>query len=224
MDAQVKNTIEPLAVPVAKAHLLVGCSQSTFYKIWVGEGWISPVDLGGRGQSVIVDEVREAMRKRAEAIRAGAIVPPIRSARGKIGKEPKPLTDSEGEVRELTVADFKRMQPFSALPKSEQAMLLRKIGRPKSATPNPHSWDIATWPTEVWPHEKKRAQWIARAYRKELIAAGAMSRVGKTLVFIGAPYTRWLERRARHVVEYASNNAAIGNGAGGGNDGASEQV
>jgi hypothetical protein len=75
--------IEPLAVPVAKAHLLIGCSQSTFYKIWIHEGWVAPVDLGGRGRSVIVDELRAAMQKRAEAIRAGAIVPPIRSARGK---------------------------------------------------------------------------------------------------------------------------------------------
>jgi hypothetical protein len=75
--------IEPLAVPVAKGHLLVGGSQSSFYKIWIGEGWVKPVDLGGRGQSVIVEEVKAAMRKRAEAIRSGAIVPPIRSARGR---------------------------------------------------------------------------------------------------------------------------------------------
>jgi hypothetical protein len=74
---------EPLAVPVSKGHLLVGVSQSSFYAKWIGEGWVMPVDLGGRGQSVIVDEVRAAMRKRAEGIRSGAIVPPIRSARGK---------------------------------------------------------------------------------------------------------------------------------------------
>jgi hypothetical protein len=75
--------IEPLAVPVAKGHLLVGGSQSSFYKIWIGEGWVKPVDLGGRGQSVIVDEVKAAMRRRADAIRCGEIIPPIRSARGK---------------------------------------------------------------------------------------------------------------------------------------------
>ncbi len=74
----------------------------------------------------------------------------------------------------------------------------------------PHSWEFDTWPADVWPHASKRAQWIARAYRKELIAAGALTRVGKTLVFIGAPYTCWLERRSRHVVEYAGNNATIG--------------
>lgn len=46
----------------------------------------------------------------------------------------KPLIDADGEVRELKAADFKRMKPFSALPKAEQAML-RKIGRPKSEKP-----------------------------------------------------------------------------------------
>jgi hypothetical protein len=77
------QTIEPIAVPLSKGHLLVGCSQSSFYKTWIGEGWVQPVDLGGRGESVIIDEVRAAMRKRADAIRSGTIVPPIRSARGK---------------------------------------------------------------------------------------------------------------------------------------------
>jgi uncharacterized protein (DUF4415 family) len=46
----------------------------------------------------------------------------------------KPLIDADGEVRELGAADFKRMKPFSALPKDEQAML-RKLGRPKSEKP-----------------------------------------------------------------------------------------
>lgn len=75
--------VEPIAVPLSKGHELVGVSQSSFYKIWIGEGWVEPVDLGGRGQSLLVAEVRAAAIKRAEAIRSGAIVPPIRSARGK---------------------------------------------------------------------------------------------------------------------------------------------
>jgi hypothetical protein len=79
--------------------------------------------------------------------------------------------------------------------------------RPPSA---PHSWELGTWPSEVWPHDPKRAQWIARAYRKELVAAGAISRVGKVIVFSGAKYSRWLESRAHHVVEFASNNPEIG--------------
>jgi hypothetical protein len=74
----------------------------------------------------------------------------------------------------------------------------------------PHSWELDTWPEEVWPHKSKRARWIARAYRKDLVAAGAMSRIGKTLVFTGAKYSRWLESGASRVVEFASNNPEIG--------------
>jgi uncharacterized protein (DUF4415 family) len=42
----------------------------------------------------------------------------------------KPLTDADGEVRELTEADFQAAQPFSSLPASLQAKLR---GRPKAA-------------------------------------------------------------------------------------------
>jgi uncharacterized protein (DUF4415 family) len=42
----------------------------------------------------------------------------------------KPLTDSEGEVRELTTADAVEAVPFSALPEAERRMLqsLRRRG------------------------------------------------------------------------------------------------
>lgn len=36
---------------------------------------------------------------------------------------PKPLTDDEGEVRELTDEDFARLAPFSSLPTDEQEKL-----------------------------------------------------------------------------------------------------
>ncbi len=74
----------------------------------------------------------------------------------------------------------------------------------------PRSWELRTWPAEIWPHSPSRAQWISRAYRKELLAAGAMTRVGMMLVFIGAKYETWLEHRAKHVVEFQSNNPALG--------------
>jgi uncharacterized protein (DUF4415 family) len=35
----------------------------------------------------------------------------------------KPLTDEEGEVRELTAEDFEQLVPFSALPPDEQEKL-----------------------------------------------------------------------------------------------------
>jgi hypothetical protein len=74
----------------------------------------------------------------------------------------------------------------------------------------PHSWEIGTWPADVWPHDSKRGQWIARAYRKELMQAGAISRIGAKLIFIGARYTAWIERRADRVGDYQSNNPEIG--------------
>jgi hypothetical protein len=88
-----------------------------------------------------------------------------------------------------------------------------KPSRSRAAAANvPHSWELDSWETiapDVWPHTTARAKWISRAYRKELIEAGALTRVGKTLIFMGAAYTRWLERRSRHVAEFASNNPAL---------------
>jgi uncharacterized protein (DUF4415 family) len=46
----------------------------------------------------------------------------------------KPLTDSKGEVRELTAEDADQAIPFASLPESEQRMLLsiRRRGPQKS--------------------------------------------------------------------------------------------
>jgi len=44
-----------------------------------------------------------------------------------------PLTDADGEVRELTEDDFKHFKPFSSLPDDLQAVL-RGRGKQKSAT------------------------------------------------------------------------------------------
>ena len=40
----------------------------------------------------------------------------------------KPLTDRDGEVREITAEDVALFKPFSALPEAEQKML-RKLGK-----------------------------------------------------------------------------------------------
>ena len=45
---------------------------------------------------------------------------------------PKPLTNEEGEVRELTEEDFARAVPFSALPAELQTLLCE----PKHVTPD----------------------------------------------------------------------------------------
>ena len=48
----------------------------------------------------------------------------------------KRLTNSEGEVRELTAEDLADAVPFSSLPEAEQRMLLslRRRGRPAGST------------------------------------------------------------------------------------------
>ena len=46
-----------------------------------------------------------------------------------------PLTNADGEVRELTEADFKNAVPFSALPESLQTTLLGLKGRGKQQSP-----------------------------------------------------------------------------------------
>ena len=78
-----------------------------------------------------------------------------------------------------------------------------------SARNIPHSWDISTWPESVWPSDPKRALWVARAYRRELLDVGALARSGKTLIFFGHGYLRWLERRKANVEGWGSNNPAV---------------
>lgn len=48
---------------------------------------------------------------------------------------PLPLTDTNGEVRELTEEDFEKAIPFSALPESLQITLRSLKGRGKQQSP-----------------------------------------------------------------------------------------
>ena len=72
----------------------------------------------------------------------------------------------------------------------------------KSATTTPHSWAVETWPADVYPHRPNRARYLVRLRRDELMAAGAIVRVGRELVVIGARYSRWLERQASRVPDF----------------------
>ena len=56
-------------------------------------------------------------------------------------KKRPPLTDEEGEVRELTREDFKGMRPIREVdPRMLEAMeeWRKKLGRPKAETPKVH--------------------------------------------------------------------------------------
>jgi hypothetical protein len=71
-----------------------------------------------------------------------------------------------------------------------------------SAEPTPHSWDLESWPKHVYPGTTGRARYIVRAHRDELLAAGAISRVGREIVVLGSRYARWLEGQSTRVPGY----------------------
>jgi hypothetical protein len=51
---------------------------------------------------------------------------------------------------------------------------------------------------------------VLRSYRNELLAEGALSRVGKRVVVLGKGYQRFLEKRIAEVSGFTSNNPEIG--------------
>jgi hypothetical protein len=65
----------------------------------------------------------------------------------------------------------------------------------------PHSWDFEHWPPGVYPHSPLRAKYLIRANREALVRAGALTRIGREIVVLGAAYTRWLQRQAFKVAE-----------------------
>jgi hypothetical protein len=68
--------------------------------------------------------------------------------------------------------------------------------------PVPHSWSIRAWPAGVYPNDPKRGLYLVREHKSDLLASGALSRIGRELVVIGHRYSRWLERNASRVPEY----------------------
>jgi len=71
-----------------------------------------------------------------------------------------------------------------------------------SALPVPHSWALESWPPHVYPHSPGKGRYTVRANRSALMAAGALTRVGRDLVVIGAPYAAWLQSQANRVSDY----------------------
>lgn len=48
---------------------------------------------------------------------------------------------------------------------------------------------------------------MLRAYREELILAGALTRVGREIVVFGEPYSRWMQKRSIEVPGFAKGSA-----------------
>jgi hypothetical protein len=64
------------------------------------------------------------------------------------------------------------------------------------------SWSIDNWPPETWPNTVERARYVVRCYRSSLLEAGALSRVGREIIILGARYQRWLEKHSSNVPGY----------------------
>lgn len=79
---------------------------------------------------------------------------------------------------------------------------MSRQSRSMAAEPAPHSWDLEHWPTVVYPHTSGRARYLIRSQKTSLIEAGALSRVGRELIVLGAAYTKWLERQAVNVQSF----------------------
>ena len=63
---------------------------------------------------------------------------------------------------------------------------------------------MSMWPVGVFPNDSMAARNFVRMYRDELVAAGALTRVGRRLVVLGAKYDAWLRSRIDQVDDYES--------------------
>jgi len=75
----------------------------------------------------------------------------------------KPLTDTDGEVRELTAADASSAVPFSALPAAEQKMLLSPRRRGPQRSPRKVPISIRLSPDVAHRLRATGAGWQRRA-------------------------------------------------------------
>ena len=71
------------------------------------------------------------------------------------------------------------------------------------ASPLPHSWLVADWPAGVAPNRQTAARHLVRTHRDELIACGALCRVGRSLTMLGEGYATLLARRIAKVENYS---------------------
>jgi hypothetical protein len=83
-----------------------------------------------------------------------------------------------------------------------------------SAPPLPHSWGLPDWPPSVFPGDVARARYLFRMNQRDLLAEGACARIGRSIVFFGEQYNKFLRKRAARVPDYeiAANQARGGEG------------
>jgi len=82
-----------------------------------------------------------------------------------------------------------------------------KAAAAAAAAALPISWSIDHWPPDIYPGSPTRGRYVCRMNRASLMAAGALARVGRDLVVIGAGYARWLQRKTADVPGFANGAA-----------------
>jgi hypothetical protein len=69
----------------------------------------------------------------------------------------------------------------------------------------PHSWPVSEWSeraANVYPHDTPKANYLVRAHQTDLLACGALVRIGRDRVILGGPYAKWLASQASKVAGY----------------------
>jgi hypothetical protein len=66
----------------------------------------------------------------------------------------------------------------------------------------PHDWTIKNWPRDVYPYDGIKARHLLRINQAKLLAAGALTRIGREIVVLGAGYAKWMASNAPRVTEY----------------------
>jgi hypothetical protein len=87
------------------------------------------------------------------------------------------------------------------LPKPKEVATVSKV-KTVRATSLPHSWRLAEWPPFIFPNKQNAAKHLLRTHRSELLACGALIRIGRDLVVLGEGYAQFLARKAKRVEGY----------------------
>lgn len=87
------------------------------------------------------------------------------------------------------------------------------MSKPKVSS-MPHSWRLSDWPHGVTPNRVSAAKHLVRTHREELVACGALVRIGRDLTIIGEGYATFLARKAKRVdgYEIAPNRTLFSDG------------
>jgi hypothetical protein len=80
----------------------------------------------------------------------------------------------------------------------------RKRTTPTSALSSnvPHSWPVRNWPASVYPNDSRKGLYLVRIHGRELLKANALARIGRERIVFGAPYVRWMAKKAGDVPGY----------------------